>query len=156
MVLSHRLRQPKRTGILVALVANIKQATGSANTLYNQFTELRNYAALRTRYNCQQGSLQALLNKLFDPSLNRIYLVTAADTLVTNYGSITGDDHTTIYGKTHGETVPVIYGYTAADYNLLFDGYVYCPVALMPREAEIRKWVDFNIFLGKTYTVKYF
>ncbi len=156
MYLAGQSRKPKRIGILTALLANIKQSTGSATTLYVEFVEFMQYCRLRTRYNVQQGSLEALLNKLFDATNNRIYLVTAADTFVTNYGQVVGDDIPVIYGKLGGEARPTIYGYISADYANNYDGYIYVPSELAAREAEIKKWVDSNIFLGKTYKINYF
>ena len=151
-------RHAKRTSIIVALLANIKQATGTAETLYKQFTDFMEYCRLRTRYNCQQGSLQALLNKVFDPDYKRIYLVTSSDVLVTTYGRLQGDSDAIpiTYGKLAGEAIPTTYGYLAADYVNAFDGAVHVPVELQPREAEIKKWIDLNIFLSKTYKIYYF
>lgn len=151
-----RLQKPNRIGIIATLIANIKQSTGTDNTLYNQFVEFMLYCRLRTRYNIQQGSLQALLNKIFDPSLNRIYLVTTSDIIVTPYGQDAEENTEVVYGKEAGDSFETAYAYTDEDYENAYDGYVYIPAELEPKEAEIRTWIDYNIFLSKRYRINYF
>lgn len=158
MYLPALLRAPKRMGILAAILGPLKQTiSNSEGTLWLQFADFREFVNLRTRYSIQQASLQALLNKLFDPDLKRIYLVTETDILSINYGRVDGDTDSipNVYG-TLGNTEPAAYGVVAADAEAEFNGYVHVPIGLQTREAEIKAWVDYYIYLSRTYKIIYF
>ena len=154
-------RKPKREAILTGLLAGVKRSDvgeepDSDKSLYRQFIDFMLYVNLRVRYNSQQKSLTALLNKVFDASLKRIYLVTSSDIIEHLYGKHSGEMVVTIYGKKGGESGAAIYGHRAPEFNNVFDGYVYVPYDLVEQEAEIKSWVNYNLFLGQSYKIIYF
>lgn len=150
-------RMPNRIGILTVLVAPIKNSSAVDNTLYNALLKFMEFCLLRVQYNSQQASLQALLNRLFDAEFNRIRLITASDVITVKYGrvSVDADNVTSLYGKLASEGDDANYGYINPDFATAFSGYVEVPSALMPSEAVIKKWIDYNIWLDKTYKIIY-
>lgn len=161
MQLPWLLRKPVREAILTSLLAGIKRSDvgeepDSDKSLYKQFTDFMLFVNTRVRYNSQQKSLTALLNKLFDTSLKRIYLVTSSDIIEVIYGKYGGEMIDTIYGKREGESAAAIYGHRAPEFENVFDGYVYVPDGLQDRESEIKAWVNYNLFLGQSYKIIYY
>lgn len=150
-------RMAKRKLILTALLSGIKRTTvnstltpGDVDTsLHIQFADFRQFVLLRTSYNSQQIKLKGLLNRLFDPTLKRIQVVTLSDVVRTSY-------------MQGGDVAPgseVVYFNTGKYYSgggVLLSGQINVPIELAAKEAEIKAWVDYYIFYDKNYTITYF
>jgi hypothetical protein len=154
MQLPTLLRKPKRTAFIVSILAPIKRTDieggDTDKSLYAQFMAFREFVSLRVNYNSQQGSLVVLLNKLFDPALKRIRLNTINDTKEISYAF--GDEVLPGFELIYANSTPPHY---AVDGTAIYDGEILVPIELQGKEAEIRAWVSYHIFLDKNYKITY-
>jgi hypothetical protein len=150
-------RMAKRKLILTALLSGIKRTTvnttstpGDTDTsLYVQFAAFRDFVFIRTSYNSQQIKLKGLLNRLFDPTLKRIQVVTISDVIRTNY----------LQGGIIAPGTEIVYlnqGKYLSSGGVLLSGQINVPIELIHKEGEIKAWVDYYIFFDKNYSITYF
>jgi hypothetical protein len=129
-------------------------------TIHASFITFKNDVLFRSSYNSQQGSLTALLNKVFadDIGLDRITIVTVSEFKSKYYaplGSDSSDLKPALYAGLGTESGDPIYVGFATEYNNI-DFIVYAPTEVEAREAEIKAWVNYYKFAGKQFKIIYF
>jgi len=128
--------------------------------MYNEFIILIDDINNRTRYNSSQKALTSLLNKLFDPTLKRIYIDTVADEYQVYYQPIIGEslgDMVPLYQPIIADTdTPApLYQLNIAEYILIVDFIVYVPTSLAAQEGNIKAWVNYYRFASLTFKIIY-
>lgn len=109
----------------------------------------------RTRYNSQQGSMRALLNKLFDPTLNRIKVYTNTDTDPVDFVYFKAEPEPVEFDYYKSEAiVPRDYVYFKSEYDARRGFTVEIPAALVPDQDAIAAWVNFLRFQGCKWVFK--
>ena len=143
------LRKAKHIALLYAL-------TKPMQLLYNDFLEYKAQTDLLVRYNGQTKSLEALLNSVFDSTLNRIYIVTDGDAInnvYTYYRSERGSFFTT--NRSEAGYQPVYNYFRSEDVTLDTDFTVYVPEAIATaKSTEINAWINRYKIAGKQHLIQ--
>ncbi len=124
-------------------------------TLYNEFVATSIALDFRIKYSSQQKVLASLLNKLFDPSQNRIRVQTDSDELidVVTYYESEGEPPIFTYYESEGK--PPLYTYYGTEYDTNGGFTVYVPVSLAGNEAAIRAWVNYYKYASTKFKIVY-
>lgn len=126
--------------------------------MYNDFIAMMDDINNRTRYNSSQKALEGLLNKLFDPTLTRIYINTVSDDTTIYYQPLstetpTGYDRITQVNIADGITAGIKYQLNIAEYTTIVDFIVYVPTALAAQQSLITVWVNYYRFASLTFKI---
>lgn len=126
----------------------------------NDFAAFRAETDLKVQYSSSQLSLQTLLNKLFDSTLERIRIETTSDIISIEYGYLV-DEVAPIatYYYLISETAPIEFDYLGSE--IIAKAYsfeVRVPAALNTAEtiSKIAAWVNYYRLTSKTFTIKIF
>lgn len=126
----------------------------------NDFAAFRAETDLKVQYSSSQLSLQTLLNKLFDNTLERIRIETTTDIIPVEYDYLTDETAPlATYYFLFGETAPLEFDYLGAE--ILANAYsfeVRVPAALNTPEtiSKIAAWVNYYRLTSKTFIIKIF
>ena len=126
--------------------------------MYNEFIAVMDDINNRTKYNSSQKVLTALLNKLFDPTLKRIYIDTVADDTTVYYQPLStetpvGYEMIRQVNIADGITTGIQYELNIAEFVTIVDFIVYVPAALTAQQSTITAWVNYYRFASLTFKI---
>lgn len=150
--INRRLHKKRRT---VKHIAWLNALLSPLQTIANEFSSKCQEWDFRIKYSSQQKVLASLLNKIFDPSLARIRVVTITDLMppVILYDDIENPDHPIVYDEDEGIQGPILYDEDEMD--SAYDFKVIVPASLSGSENRIRAWVERYRIGSKNYTIIY-
>lgn len=127
-------------------------------TATDNFIALMDDINNRTRYNSSTKALTALLNKLFDPILNGIYIETVSDDTTIYYQPLSaetpvGYDRMTQVNIADGITTGIYYEINIAEFVTIVDFIVYVPASLTAQQPNITAWVNYYRFASLTFKI---
>lgn len=147
-------RRPNTLLLLNALLAPVK-------TLVSEFNTYRKIILWRAGYNCQQRSLKALLNRVFeDTRAGRSFQILTNSDLKPKYYEPLGEDESgltdPLYAglSTEANITPIYVGF-GYEYNSSISFTVYAPIECINQEAEIKAWVAYYRFTSKDFRITY-
>jgi hypothetical protein len=147
-ILGRLWRRPQPLALLKSLLVPMQDL---ANELSGRSITWR----FQVLYSSQQLALQSMLNKLFDPTLSRIRIVTVADLVPdTNiyHDSEFDPAQALIYHDSELDIAPIIYHDSE---DLAADYLVYVPTSLSASNAQIDAWISRYNIATKLYTIIY-
>lgn len=107
----------------------------------------------RAKYNSQTIVLEYILNKKFDATLKRIYIVNFLTVLIYQYFYKKSENKPNyFYKKSEGKP---FYLYKGSEYAIDFDFIVHCPVGLAGQDKQVRAEIEKYKVVGVNYTVIY-
>lgn len=110
---------------------------------------------LKVRYNSQQKVFAALLNKLFDDTLQRIRVVTGIDSHTPYYIYSVADGATPRFLYSEADAgEPATYLYPKPS-GAVASFKVYAPASLAADETRLKAWIDYYKLADKTYVIIY-
>jgi len=128
-------------------------------TLTNEFNLLRDGINFKTKYNCQQKVLAALLNRLFDPVHKRIRIITSSDVkglYYQFYASEINPDIKYSYFASEANPGTQLYSYYYSEFTGGYRFIVRIPNALNTPETitAIKGWVNYYRFESLNFTIE--
>ena len=140
-------RKPKRAAFLRDLLSRMQTVRDDFFNVY------RPDVVERAKYNSQTIVLEYILNKKFDPTLKRIYIVNFLTILRYVYIYKKSENKPTyIYKKSEAKP---LYLFKGSEYAIDFDFIVHCPVTLAGQDKQVRAEIDKYKVAGVNYTVIY-
>lgn len=107
----------------------------------------------RAKYSSITIVLEYILNKKFDATLKRIYIVNFLTILIYQYFYKKSESKPNyFYKKSEGKP---FYIYKGTEYTIDFDFIVHCPVTLAGQDKQVRAEIDKYKVAGVNYTVIY-
>lgn len=140
---------PRRKPIIIAWLFRL---TAILRRLDNEFGEFVDSTEYCSRWSSQTLSLETLLRDRFF-NLSIFITNNSIDSQVYNYWLFEGNTQFTYWLS---DAEPPQYEYWFQELIPLYSFTVHVPLALMPREQEIRAWVDKFRLAGMTFDVNYF
>jgi hypothetical protein len=142
------------------LIAFFEALLCPLQSLHTSFVKFKNDILFRTSYNSQQGSLIALLNKVFadDIHAKRFTILTVSELKRKYFAPVSTDNsdlEPDLYVGLGTESREPIYVGLAYEYDNIYF-LVYAPSEVIGRETEIKAWVNYYKFAGKSFKIIYF
>lgn len=143
LILPFWIRKPNRVKLFISIFWPLQ-------SLFNEFADFKTEMDFRTQYNCQQKSLESLLNKRYDPVLKRIRIITTSDLKAIYYSFNSTEINPNLgYSRFSSEIiVSPRYIFNAEELSSSVRFVVRIPAALDNEtvKSQMKSWVDYYRF----------
>jgi hypothetical protein len=129
----------------------------SFQSIIDDFNSFRSEMDFKTKYSSEQLSLQTLLNKLFDPTLERIRIETTSDIKPLYYQFNSAEPAPYKYGLFASESTSADFEYSASellDSAASFQVRIPAAIDTPANRSKIASWVNYYRLHSRTFIIK--
>jgi len=129
----------------------------SFQAIFDDFNSFRAEMDFKTKYSSEQLSLQTLLNKLFDPTLERIRIETTSDIKPVYYQYNSAEPAPYKYSSFSSEVTSADVTYFASellDSAASFEVRIPAAIDTLANRSKIASWVNYYRLHSRTFIIK--